>query len=114
MNYEMRLDIPPFERIKAGEKTIECRLNDEKRQKLRVGDTITFKRRPTEVEKITVSVTHLKTYTTFAELVYDTPLEWGGKHWKNAEDIIRSAGGLYPKTEIAKYGWLRIGVEVIQ
>ena len=39
---EMKLDKEPFEKIKSGEKTIELRLYDEKRRKIRVGDIIVF------------------------------------------------------------------------
>lgn len=38
MKYEMKLNNEPFNSIKSGMKTIEMRLNDEKRQKLNVGD----------------------------------------------------------------------------
>jgi ASC-1-like (ASCH) protein len=44
---KMRLHPEPFERVKSGEKNVECRLNDEKRQQLSVGDTIVFQNRRT-------------------------------------------------------------------
>ena len=37
-----RLNDLPFQQIKRGEKTIELRLYDEKRQKIKVGDDIIF------------------------------------------------------------------------
>ncbi|MBR0236309.1 MAG: DUF402 domain-containing protein [Clostridia bacterium] len=40
--FEMNLTHEPFEKILRGEKTIELRLNDEKRQKICVGDIINF------------------------------------------------------------------------
>ena len=42
MKHFMKLDPQPFESIKSGEKTIELRLFDEKRQLINVGDTIVF------------------------------------------------------------------------
>ena len=36
---EMKLDKAPFEKIKSGEKTIELRLYDAKRWKIRIGVT---------------------------------------------------------------------------
>ena len=36
MKHEMKLNNGPFERIKNGTKTIELRLNDEKRQLLKI------------------------------------------------------------------------------
>ena len=38
----MKLNKEPFEKIKSGEKTIELRLYDEKRRKIKAGDTICF------------------------------------------------------------------------
>ena len=51
----MHLDNYYFEKIKAGTKTIEVRLNDEKRRELKVGDIITFDNRKTN-EKLDVRV----------------------------------------------------------
>lgn len=42
MVYKMRLATDYFEKIKSGVKTIECRLYDEKRKELHVGDIIEF------------------------------------------------------------------------
>ena len=38
----MKLNASPFEMIKSGVKSIELRLYDEKRQKIKIGDTIIF------------------------------------------------------------------------
>ena len=40
MNYKMHLREHPFYMIKSGKKDIEMRLFDEKRQKIKVGDSI--------------------------------------------------------------------------
>ena len=40
--YNMTLKQPYFDLIKAGKKTIELRLYDEKRRQIKVGDEITF------------------------------------------------------------------------
>lgn len=42
MVHEMKLRNIPFEKIKTKEKTIELRLLDKKRSKIRIGDTIRF------------------------------------------------------------------------
>ena len=67
MNHHMKLNPRPFAQIKRGEKTVELRLNDEKRRALRVGDTITF----TEIgtgETLPVTVTALHPFESFADL----------------------------------------------
>jgi ASC-1-like (ASCH) protein len=42
MLHQMKLQPNPFEQIKNGSKTLELRLNDEKRQLIKVGDEIEF------------------------------------------------------------------------
>ena len=42
MLHKMKLNESPFNRMKKGTKTIEFRLFDEKRQKIKVGDKIEF------------------------------------------------------------------------
>ena len=42
MTQKMNLNPEPFEMIFSGQKTIELRLNDEKRQMIKVGDMIEF------------------------------------------------------------------------
>ncbi len=67
MIHEMKLNNEPFALIKAGSKTIELRLNDEKRRKLAVGDKIEFTNRDTN-EKIITEVIKLHNYPSFEEL----------------------------------------------
>lgn len=42
MTHHMKLNPSPYAAIKSGRKNIELRLNDEKRQKIQVGDEIIF------------------------------------------------------------------------
>lgn len=42
MEHSMKLNVEPFEAIRNHRKTVEIRLNDEKRQKVKIGDTIVF------------------------------------------------------------------------
>ena len=42
MIYKMKLYSDSFEKIKFGSKTIEMRLNDEKRKAIKIGDFIEF------------------------------------------------------------------------
>ena len=59
MLHKMKLNESPFERIKNGSKTIEFRLYDEKRQKVKIGDKIEFSKLPDLQEKLLVDVTGL-------------------------------------------------------
>lgn len=111
-NHTMRLDAPYFDMVADGSKTIEIRLNDPKRQMIQNGDTITFKKRPEETDTLTVEVTALDRYPTWEGLVNDTPLSWGGPHWRSKEKIIAGGTG-YSESEIQQYGFLRIGIRLL-
>ena len=52
MRHTMKLKEDPFERMKNGTKTIEFRLYDEKRRKIKVGDEIEFFKLPKLQERI--------------------------------------------------------------
>lgn len=66
MHY-MKLHNDPFNLIKSGTKTIELRLNDLKRQKIKVGDLIEFTNRITD-EKMVVRVVDLIKFNSFSDL----------------------------------------------
>ena len=46
MEHEMKLQPEYFDFILNGTKRIEIRLNDEKRQQIKIGDTIKFSKEP--------------------------------------------------------------------
>lgn len=70
MIHNMNLNNEPFELIKSGSKTIELRLNDEKRRLLNVGDEILFNNRSNN-EKLLVSIIDLHKYDSFKSLYKD-------------------------------------------
>lgn len=56
MKHEMKLQSEYFEFIKEGTKRIEIRLNDEKRRKIKLGDTIEFVKEPEKAKRLKVKV----------------------------------------------------------
>lgn len=68
---EMQVHLHPdiFEIVLKGKKTVEARVNDEKRRKLKIGDTLVFLKRPLEDEVIRAEVTNLEYYGNFKEMV---------------------------------------------
>lgn len=68
MLHKMKLQESPFERIKNGTKTIEFRLYDEKRSKIKIGDQIEFAKLPDLQETILVDVLDLYREDTFENL----------------------------------------------
>ena len=71
--HEMNLHSSPFEKIKSGQKTIELRLFDEKRQRIKEGDTITFTN-TANGEKMSRVVKKLHLFDSFKELYQALPL----------------------------------------
>ena len=74
MTHSMQLQPVPFEMIRSGTKTIELRLFDEKRRKIQVGDDIVFVHSGNHSETLSVKVTGLFVFDSFAELYHALPL----------------------------------------
>ena len=69
----MKLKPAPFEMIKNGQKTIELRLYDDKRQLINAGDEIVFTNTVTN-ETLSVLVLKLHRFDSFEELYKSLPL----------------------------------------
>ena len=106
----MRLHNSPFKLIKSGTKTIEMRLNDEKRQLIKVGDSIKFINRVTEEEMVTL-VNGLHYYDSFDELYKNfdkVSIGYAEDEEANPDDMSQ----YYSKEDILKYGVVGIEIEV--
>ncbi|MGM9882244.1 MAG: ASCH domain-containing protein [Bacilli bacterium] len=108
MKHEMKLNNGPFDSIKNGTKTIEMRLNDEKRQKLKVGDLIEFTNRATN-EKISVRIKNLFKYDNFEELYKHFDKRKLGYDDNDTIDY-KDMEKYYSKEEQNKYGV--VGIEI--
>ena len=108
--HHMKLHADPFEKIKSGEKTIELRLYDEKRQQIKEGDAIIFTNTATG-EKLTATVKKLHRFASFEELYKALPLLQCGY---TAEDIDNASPAdmaqYYSAEEQEKYGV--VGIEL--
>jgi len=111
MNHEMRLFAGPFDKIKSGDKTIEIRCNDEKRRRVRVGDTITFTKLPRLNERIMVEVVALYPYETFAELYERFGFRDFGAEGLTMDEMIGRTREIYSKEKEQKYGTLGIRIK---
>jgi ASC-1-like (ASCH) protein len=112
MKYEMKLNDEPFKLIATGSKTIELRLNDEKRKLLKVHDLIEFTNRLT-TEKMLVEVEALYKYPSFKELYKNfdkITLGYAKNEIAQPEDMEQ----YYSKEEQEKYGVLGIKIKKIQ
>jgi ASC-1-like (ASCH) protein len=114
MEYKMKLLKDPFERILSGKKTIEIRLFDVKRQKLRVGDIIEFSQLPDLKNKAKVEIIDLLRYKTFKGLLND----FGGKYCGYArnyslDDLLDNVYKIYTKEKEGEFGVLGIKIKLL-
>lgn len=108
MLHNMRLQSAPFARVKSGEKILELRVCDEKRQKLEVGDEIEFADMAAPEEKIRVEVIGLLRYKKFADLINDMPAAYLGYKESEKDYLRNSMYEIYAPEEEEKYGVLGI------
>ena len=111
MIHEMQLMDEPFRKIYSGAKTVELRLYDEKRQKIRTGDFIEFTHNDNPDRKILVEVIALHHFNSFAELYNAIPKEKMGyrpEDYANPDDM----DDYYSKERQSQYGVL--GIEFIK
>ena len=108
--HEMKLRPEPFGKIKSGAKTIELRLYDKKRQKIRVGDVIIFTSTESG-EQIRATVEKLHRFDSFEMLYKSLPLLKCGY---TADDVDRAQPSdmesYYSAEEQQKYGV--VGIEL--
>lgn len=108
MLHKMKLKEGPFERIKNGKKTIEFRLYDEKRRKVKIGDKIEFSKLPDLHEKILVDVLYIYRDETFENLFK--------KIYKDEEEIERKTKLMYQfysKEQEKEYGVVGIKIALL-
>lgn len=114
MTHIMRLNPLPFKMIASGEKTIELRLNDEKRRKLNRKDLITFVNTEDNRKTLKTEIVNIYKFKSFEELYAVLPLLKCGytkEDVKTAtpEDML----AYYSAKQQEKYGVLGIEIKVI-
>ena len=108
--HRMNLWNDSFEAIKDGWKTIEMRLNDEKRNQIKIGDEIEFTSIKTN-ETLICKVTNLFRYKNFDELYNNhnkISIGYAKDESANPDDVLM----YYAKEDIERYGVL--GIELIK
>ena len=109
MIHKMKLVNFSFEEIKSGRKDIEVRLNDSKRQLIKIGDIIEFNHIDTG-ELLSVKVINLYKYNTFKELFDKFDYVRLGLKDRDTYEIMNK---FYTKEEQEKYGALGIEIKLI-
>ena len=109
MLHKMKLQENPFERIKNGTKTVEFRLYDEKRSKIKIGDQIEFAKLPNLQETILVDVLDLYREDTFENLFK--------KLFTDEDEIKRKTTSMYQyysPDEEKQYGVVGIKISLLK
>lgn len=107
--HQMKLGKAPFEKIKSGQKIIESRLFDEKRQRINVDDRIEFVQNDDPHQKVVTTVKALYKYATFEELFSHFPPAYFGGDSK--ENLLQEIHRFYSPEEEHKFGVVGIRVE---
>ena len=110
---QMRLTDEPFQQIKSGIKTVEIRLNDEKRQTLKVGDYISFVHIQDDNHRLEARIIALHYYPTFKALFLSKLFDKCGCEGYTVETATESMYQYYTKQQESLYGVVGIEIELV-
>ena len=113
MMHEMKLQKDYYNYILNGTKRIEIRLYDEKRQQIKIGDTIKFSKEPELNEHFEAKVIGLLRYSNFDDLLNDFDISLLADKKISREELISTLEQFYTKEEQKKYGVIGIRLELI-
>lgn len=98
----------PYNAMEKGYKTIEVRLDDERRQLLEIGDFIIFTNTEDKNKSLLTVIKDLKQYPSFKELYVDTPNKLDLGYLENEVSSYEDMYEYYSKEKIDKYHALAI------
>ena len=108
--HQLKLATEPFNAIISGNKIIESRLYDAKRQKIQIGDRIIFTNRDNSEQTVTAEVVGLLRYATFRDLFsHNNPRKFGGD---NVEWLENQISEFYSIEDQKIYGVIGIEFKV--
>jgi ASC-1-like (ASCH) protein len=107
--HNLNLATEPFVAISNGQKTVESRLYDDKRQSIKINDRITFTNRDNPSQAVGATVVGLLRYATFYDLFsHNEPTKFGGQ---SVEWLLKQINEFYSAEDQIKYGV--IGIEFV-
>ncbi len=113
MEHTMRLNETPFYSMKSGRKKVEVRLNDEKRRRVKVGDTITFTKIPEGNETLTVEVIGLKQYSSFKDMYENIPASDFDAVGSSIGEMVEQTYQIYSPEKEKEWGTLAIIIRLM-
>ena len=99
--------------IKSGEKTLEGRLNDEKRKGFKVGDKITFYKEPEKSETLNAIILDKFLFNNFEEMAEKLNKKDLGFNNKSNKEMIETYRNIYTQTDENKYGVVIFKIKVL-
>lgn len=114
MEHKMGLYEQPMGSIQSGRKTVEVRLNDDKRRKIQVGDTIQFTKVPSEDETLTVEVIGLREFPTFRDMYETIPAEDFDAVGDSISEMVESTYDIYSPEREREWGTLAITIKLLE
>ena len=111
--HEMKLKPRYYDFIKSGTKRIEIRLNDEKRKRIKIGDTIRFFKEPELEEYFDTKVVNLYKYNSLVDMFNDFDISILADKSISKEELINIFEEFYTKEKQKEYGVLGIEIEII-
>lgn len=111
--YQMRLFKVHFEKIERGEKTVEMRLMDEKRQRIREGDLITFTCEEEPHRAVTVEVVGVRAFSDFSDLAACFGTRAVGFDGRDAAFVGAYMKEIYGDDALRTYGAAAIEVHLL-
>ena len=112
--HEMKLQGEYYNYILNGTKRIEIRLYDEKRRKVKLGDTIKFLKEPNLNESFNAKVIGLLKYNTFEDMFKDFDISILADKSMTKEELLKVLEKFYTKDKQQEYGVLGIRIELIK
>ena len=113
MEHKMKLQDKYYNFILNGTKRIELRLFDEKRQQIKIGDTIKFLKEDNLDESFNVVVIGLLRYNNFEDVINDFDISILSDKSMTKEELIDVFEQFYTKEMQKQYGILGIRIELI-
>lgn len=113
MQHEMGLFETPFNSIVSGRKTVEVRLNDEKRRKIKRGDTIKFTKIPGVNETLIVEVIELRKYSTFRDMYERIPARDFDAVGGSIDEMVQQTYEIYSPEQEEQWGTLAITIKLV-
>lgn len=116
MNFEThKLNLNPiyYDLIKSGEKTLEGRLNDEKRKDFNIGDKITFYKEPERKESIQAIIIDKYLFNNFDEMANSLDKSQLGFANKTKKEMVGVYRNIYTLEDEKTYGVVIFKIKVI-